>query len=173
MAAGAVIHGKTIVNGLSRLEMGAYSELGAGSRVFSEPLGSEAFPHEGSRNPTLIIGEETAVLGARIDCQDKVEIGAFTTLAGRETLILTHQIDMAKARMMVAPAEIGSYCMVGARATILPGAKLPDYCALGAGAVLTKPFSAPYTLYAGVPAQHIKSLENTTEYFRREKGKLQ
>ncbi|MGI2292887.1 acyltransferase [Paenibacillus sp. GXUN7292] len=56
------------------------------------------------------------------------------------------------------PVTIGKGCWIGARATILPGVTVGDGCVIAAGAVVTKDCE-PDSLYAGVPAIKIKSIE--------------
>jgi carbonic anhydrase/acetyltransferase-like protein (isoleucine patch superfamily) len=40
-----------------------------------------------------------------------------------------------------------------------PGARVPDCCIVGLGAVITKPLSEPYSLIAGVPAKRQRGLD--------------
>jgi acetyltransferase-like isoleucine patch superfamily enzyme len=47
---------------------------------------------------------------------------------------------------------------------------MPDYCVLGAGAVLPRPVVDTHTLYAGVPARAVKKLPPDWKYFTREAG---
>lgn len=54
------------------------------------------------------------------------------------------------------PVVIGNDVWIGVRAVILGGAALPDGTIVGAGSVVTKSFSEPYTTIAGVPAKVIK-----------------
>lgn len=118
----------------------------------------------------VLIMEECSTLTSRhfIDCNGGVYIGAFTTVAGIKSQILTHSINVYKNRQEAHPIHIGKYCFVGTGCILLPGTKLPDYSVLGAGAVLTKSFEETACLYAGSPAQKIKRLDiNTTLYFQR------
>jgi acetyltransferase-like isoleucine patch superfamily enzyme len=59
---------------------------------------------------------------------------------------------------------------VGTGVVILKGSCLPDYSVLGAGSVLTKTMTEPYTLYSGVPAAPISELDKASRYFIRQTG---
>jgi acetyltransferase-like isoleucine patch superfamily enzyme len=58
--------------------------------------------------------------------------------------------------MSLHPVRIGNDVWIGARVVILGGSVLPDGSIVGAGAVVTKPFTDAYTTIVGVPAKVIK-----------------
>jgi len=98
-----------------------------------------------------------------IDSWEKVTIKENASIAF-DVLICTsgHKIGESFKRAGVSdrkPIVIGKGCWVGARATILPGVILGDGCVIAAGSVVTKDCK-PNTLYAGVPAKEIRSLED-------------
>ena len=71
--------------------------------------------------------------------------------------------------------RIGSHCWLGARATILKNADIPDHTIVGACAVVTKPFTEKYTALGGNPAKVIKrdimfSRESVNRYLESKKG---
>jgi hypothetical protein len=172
LAEGASIGHLNVVRGLARLEMGAHSILGRANWVSGFPPGpSRHFAHQPDRRPALILGAHSAVTSRHLlDCTHTVRIGAFTTVAGFRSQILTHSINLERSRQESAPVEIGSYCFVGTGCIILAGARLPDYSVLGAGAVLTDAPAETHALYAGVPARAVKKLPPAWEYFRRPAG---
>ncbi|MGI5869142.1 MAG: acyltransferase [Kiritimatiellia bacterium] len=59
------------------------------------------------------------------------------------------------------PLEIGAGCWIGARVTVLDGATIGDRCAIGAGAVVTRPLP-PRSLAVGVPAKAIGAVTPET-----------
>ena len=119
----------------------------------------------------LLLGTHSAITSRHLlDCTNTVSIGPFTTIAGFRSQILTHSIDLAVNRQNSAEVKIGAYCFVGTGCIVLPGASLPDYCVLGAGAVLNQPVSESHTLYAGVPAHAVKKLPADSGYFNRPRG---
>lgn len=54
--------------------------------------------------------------------------------------------------------EIGNNVFVGRRATILPGTRIGNNCVIGAGA-LVKGFVEANSVYAGVPARKLRTLD--------------
>jgi acetyltransferase-like isoleucine patch superfamily enzyme len=88
----------------------------------------------------------------RVDFTDRVRIGRRSILAGRNSSIWTHNIRTGR------PVEIGDYCYVGSESRFAPGASVPDCCVVGLGSVVTRPLEQGWSLVAGVPAQHKRSL---------------
>ena len=169
---GARIGHLNVVKGLRRLELGPHAIIAQLNWITGFPLGpSPHFAHQPERAPELILAAHSAVTNRHLlDCTNRVTIGHHTTFAGFRSQILTHSIDLAANRQTSQPVAIGAYCFVGTGCIVLPGAKLPDYCVLGAGAVLTHPVEEPHTLYAGVPAQAVKKLPAEGKYFTRAQG---
>jgi len=156
---------------LDRMVCGAHSSIGRGNWITGHPGSGAHFRHRIGREPVLLLGAHAAITKSHIiDCTDRVEIGAFTTVAGYHTQIITHGIDVATARQDCKPISIGAYCLVGTRATFIGGAVLPDRCVLGAGSVLNKAHEEPCALYAGQPAKRVKALDENAGYFTRERG---
>ena len=132
-------------------------------------LNKSVFQSVANRRCELIL-EESAGITSRhyIDCNGGVYIGAFTTVAGIKSQILTHSINIYKNRQEAHPIYIGKYCFIGTGCVLLPGTKLPDYSVLGAGSVLTKSHEESACLYAGSPAKRIKKIDiDSTLYFHR------
>ena len=122
----------------------------------------------------MILGSQSAITHRHIiDCTNAVHIGEFTTLAGYRSQILTHSIDLMDCRQSSAPVRIGDYCFIGTDCVLLGGSALPSYSALGAKSLLNKAYDQTYSLYAGVPAKPVKSLEPEMKYFQREVGFVQ
>jgi len=172
LAENARIGHLNVVRGLSRLELGPHSIIAQLNWITGFPAGpSRHFAHQPDRRPTLRLGEHSAVTSRHLlDCTNSISIGRFTTVAGFRSQILTHSIDLATNRQNSAPVEIGAHCFVGSASVILSGAKLPDYCVLGAGAVLAHAVEETHTLYAGVPARAVKKLPADWKYFTRSQG---
>jgi acetyltransferase-like isoleucine patch superfamily enzyme len=89
----------------------------------------------------------------RIDFTDCVRIGKRTILGGRNSSIWTHN------RRTGLKVEIGDYCYLGSEIRMAPGARVPDYCIVGLGAVITRPISEPYSLIIGIPAKPRRGLD--------------
>lgn len=172
MGPGASIGHLTLCKGLALLEMGERATIGRGNWITGFPQGgARHFAHQPERQPELRMGEHAAITNRHlIDCTNTVRIGRFSTFAGFQSQILSHSIDLDAGRQSSAPVEIGDYCFVGTNVVILGGSVLPSYSVLGAKSLLSKAFTETHTLYAGVPARPVKTLEPTAGYFQRETG---
>ncbi len=74
-------------------------------------------------------------------------------------VILTHDVVVGKH----AHTHIGKYCMVGARAIVMPGLTVGDHSVIAAGAVVTKDVP-PNSIVAGNPAKVIRTGIMTTNW---------
>ncbi len=157
---------------LQRVQLGAHALIERSNWITGFPAGdARHFAHRADREPVLVMGEHSALTkGHHLDCTDRIEIGAFTIVAGYRSQLLTHSIDLEKNRQDAAPIRIGAYCFVGTNVVILGGAQLPDRSVLGAKALLNSAFTEPGWLYAGVPAHAVQALPADAAYFRRADG---
>jgi acetyltransferase-like isoleucine patch superfamily enzyme len=162
----------TLCKNIDLLHLGAHAMIGQLNWITGFPTGSSRhFAHQTDRQPELIL-ETHAGISSRhlIDCTARVRIGAFATLAGFRSQLITHSIDLEAGRQSSEPIEIGEYCFVGTDSVILGGSALPHHSVLGAKSLLNKKWAAPFHLYAGVPAKPLKELSHEREYFRRREG---
>jgi acetyltransferase-like isoleucine patch superfamily enzyme len=165
-------HFNVAVN-LDRIEMKRKSKIGRGNWITGFPLRSTSkhFQHQTDRRPELFLGEESAITkNHHLDCTDRITIGRFTTIAGYQSQLLTHSIDVLHNRQDSAPITIGEYCFVGTNVVILGGASLPSRSVLGAKSLLNKSFSQEWMLYGGVPAKAISDVPKEAGYFTRTDG---
>jgi UDP-3-O-[3-hydroxymyristoyl] glucosamine N-acyltransferase len=172
MEEGSRIDHLTLCKNIDLLHLKAHSSIGRGNWITGFPLGpSPHFAEEKDRQPQLILGEHSAITHRHlIDCTSSVTIGKFTTVAGFQSQIITHTIDIERSRQTSAPVRIGDYCFVGTNSVLLGGSALPDFCVLGAKSLLSKIFTETYQLYGGVPASPIRKLSPDCKYFRRTEG---
>ena len=171
MGEGAYIGHFNVAVHLGRLECGAHSVIDRSNWITGHPPAGAHFTHRTDRDPTFSLGEHAAVTKQHIiDCTDRIEIGAFTTVAGYQSQFITHGISVADGRQDCKPIRIGAYCLVGTRVTVLGGAALPDRSVLGAGSVLNKAHTEELAVYAGQPAAKVKALEPDGAYFHRPRG---
>lgn len=162
----------TVCKGADLLHVGAHAVIGQLNWITGFPLGhSRHFAHQPERRPELIV-ERHAGISSRhfIDCTARVRIGAYATLAGFRSQLLTHSIDLEAGRQSSEPIDIGEYCFVGTEAVMLGGSSLPHHSVLGAKSLLNKKWETPFQLYGGVPAKPLKALSENMEYFRRTDG---
>lgn len=145
---------------IDRLIMGEESGIGTAVYITGFPTtNNHHFQHVIDRRCELVLGQGVGITGRHyIDCNGGIYIGEFTTVAGLRSQILTHSIDIYQNRQHAEPVRIGKYCFVGTACVILPGATLPAYSVLGAGAVLNKKHTKEGFLYAGSPAMARKKL---------------
>lgn len=161
----------TVFRDLNHLELGADSAIGQWNWITAarELLVTPG----GDKVGVLKIGEHSAVTSRHyLDCTGGVTVGAFGTVAGVRSTILTHQIDISQSRSVWRPVRIGRYCYIGSDVRITPGSSIPDRCAIAMGSVVAGVLEEPGMLYGGVPARPIKELGRAA-YFSRKKGRVQ
>ena len=162
----------TLCKNIDLLHLGAHAIIGQLNWITGFPSGpSRHFAHQTDRRPELIV-ETHAGISSRhlIDCTARVRIGAFATIGGFRSQLLTHSIDLAAGRQSAEPIDIGEYSFTGTNAVVLGGSALPHHSVLGAQSLLNKKWDQPYQLYGGVPAKPLKELSPEMEYFRRKEG---
>jgi acetyltransferase-like isoleucine patch superfamily enzyme len=158
---------------LDHIEIGEYSSIARGNWItgFSTKSISKHFAHQKSRFSALLIGNHSAITkNHHIDCTNIITIGNFTTVAGYQSQLLTHSIDIYENRQDSHPITIGDYCFVGTNVVILGGAVLPSYSVLGAKSLLNKPYTEMYKMYGGIPARQLTEIPCDAKYFQRQKG---
>jgi carbonic anhydrase/acetyltransferase-like protein (isoleucine patch superfamily) len=162
----------TVCKGLELLQLGECASIGRLNWVSAYPLGQPPhFMHIEGRKPELLVGEHAAITHRHIiDCTEQVVIGRFTTLAGFRTQVLTHSIDLRECRQHAAPVNIGCCVFIGTACTILGGTIVPDYCVVGANALLNDRYEGSHQLLAGVPAKPVAKLDPALKYFTRTEG---
>ena len=172
MKEGARIGSLTVAKGLETIAMGPFSRIGNLNWITGFPLRDKRhFAHCQHRAPQLVLKEHAALTNRHlIDCTDTVMIGAFATVAGFRSHILTHSIDLEACRQDCKPVSIGDYCFVGTACVVLGGAILPDHSILAAASLLNKPLINTYRLYGGVPVREIGEVAQGMAYFSRETG---
>ena len=165
----------TVAIHLDLIDMGEKARIGRSNWITGFPTGTNSphFSHQVQRRAELVLGEHSAITkNHHIDCTNRIRIGAFTTIAGYRSQLLTHAIDLKENRQNSEPIEIGNYCFIGSSCIILGGSKLPDYSVLGAMSLLNKCYDQAWSLYAGQPARWLKSLDRNSGYFKRQRGSV-
>jgi serine acetyltransferase len=173
MAAGSRIDHFTVAIHLDKIQIGENSTIGRSNWItgFTTHSDSPHFRHQADRRPELIMGASSSITkDHHIDCTHTITIGDFVTVAGYQSQLLTHSIDVVMNRQDSAPITIGDYAFVGTNVVILGGAVLPARSVLGAKSLLNKQFTEEYTLYGGVPAKAISKMPADTAYFQRTSG---
>jgi acetyltransferase-like isoleucine patch superfamily enzyme len=172
MGPGTRIGSLNVIKGMNILHLQENARIGNLNWISGLPTTTDKhFLQNKKRRPQLIMGAESAITHRHlIDCTDTVSIGKYSTLGGWYSQILTHSIDVESNRQDAQPVKIGDYCFIGTRAILLKGACLPDNSLLAAGAVLNDSFSEPFTIFGGVPAKRIGSIDKAAKYMHRSEG---
>jgi len=147
----ARLHSFNIVRGGDRVRLGDYSDVIRMNVLNAIP------DHDCTTDPESVLElGPGAVLtsGHRIDFTDRVTLGRNVIVGGRNSSLWTHN------RQETAPIEIGDFCYLGSEVRLAPGAKLPEECILGIGAVLVSEIKEPRSLVAGVPAKAVRPLDD-------------
>ena len=171
MEADAHINHFSVAIHLDEILMKKEATIGRGNWItgFSSKKSSPHFSHDPNRKSQLMMGNGAAITkNHHIDCTSPIEIGAFTTVAGYRSQLLTHSINIYTNRQESKKIVIGDYCFVGSGVIILGGAVLPSYSVLGAKSLLHKSFENSYFLYAGNPALPVKKISESALYFSRQ-----
>lgn len=162
----------TFCKNIDLLHLGAGAVIGQLNWITGFPTGSSRhFAHQTDRRPELILDAHAGISSRHLfDCTSRVRIGAFATIGGFRSQLLTHSIDLAAGRQSSEPIDVGDYCFVGTDSVLLGGSILPHHSVLGAKSLLNKKHDTPFRLYAGVPAKPVKELPEDLQYFRRTEG---
>ncbi len=158
---------------LDLISIGKFSSISRGNWItgFPTKTDSKHFSHQNERESKLIIGEQSAITkNHHIDCTSSITIGDFVTIAGYNSQLLTHSINIFENRQDSSPITIGNYCFISTNVVVLGGANLPSYSVLGAKAMLNKKLNQEYCLYGGIPAKFISEIPKTAKYFDRSTG---
>ena len=158
---------------LDTIIIGKNSTIGRGNWItgFTSKSDSPHFKHQKDRKAELIMGISSDITkNHHIDCTNSIRIGNFSTVAGYQSQMLTHSIDVIENRQDSAPIYIGDYTFIGTNVVILGGASLPSYSVLGAKSLLNKSYTEEYALYGGVPAKALGKIQQDAKYFHRTTG---
>jgi len=166
----------TVCKGLELLVLKECASIGPFNWITAFPLRTKSkhFELDIERKPQLIVERHAAITSRHIiDCTNEVVIGAFSTIAGFRSQILTHSIVISESRQRSKPIYVGKYCFVGTCCVLLGGSTLPNYSVLGAQSLLASRYEAVGYLYGGVPAKPIKPVDRNAKYFSRQIGYVQ
>lgn len=157
----------TVLRDLKRLEMEDMSKIGQWNWITSAlPLRSLS-----SESGKLKIGSHAAITSRHyIDCSGGVTVGAYSTVAGVRSTIITHGIDVLSCQQRVGGVSIGERCLVGSNSSFVPGASIADKCVVAMGSVVKGHVIGEGLLLAGVPAVRKRNIPASAGYFNRTVG---
>jgi acetyltransferase-like isoleucine patch superfamily enzyme len=161
------------IKGLEHFELGKHSEICSRNRLTAE-ASDDFFKHAKDRKRHFILREYAGIVNDHFfDCNDTIEIGKYSIIAGFGTAFFTHGGDINESCVLVGPIRIGDYSMIGAKCLVLKGAVLPNCSVLAGNSTLHKPFNEDYGLYSGVPAKLVKTFDPAAKFFHRTEGYIE
>ncbi len=149
---GGVVVGYNLFRHMEAIRMAPGARIGRMNIVTAHPVYARLMHGGGS----LHLGRSAKITSRHtLDCSGALSLGAFSSLAGRQSLVLTHSVDLERDCQVAHPVTVGERSFVGARCLLLGGAQLPDRSVLAAGSVLTRASSDLRSgVWAGVPATY-------------------
>lgn len=134
------------------LIMEKHAAIGSRNEIICGNWAIDADHQQFSYARTLVMEEHSLITSQHmIDVVDRIRIGAGTHIAGIRSEFWTHGHAGGDRSI-----DIGLDCFVGSSVIFLPGARVADRSAVGAGAVVAKRFNVPFTLIAGNPPKILK-----------------
>jgi Acetyltransferase (isoleucine patch superfamily) len=154
-----------LIRNLRLLTIADHATVGRFNVISAHPVFARLYPDGAS----LSVAEHAYVTSRHhLDCSGSIAVGAYASIAGHSSTVLTHSIDLRKDVQSAYPVVIGERSFIGAGCTILGGAELPAHSVLGAGSVLTRSSKRREPgLWAGSPATNRGPVDG--EWFRRTK----
>jgi len=132
---------------------------------------SRFYPHLFLQQAGVKVGKGTRIMGSlyKIFSEEAylITIGE-NCLLSSEVTMLTHDgsVDVFRGEFpkadRIKPVTIGNNVFIGHRAIIMPGVTIGDNVVIGAGSVVNKDVPSN-SVYAGVPARFIKSIDDYKE----------
>jgi len=156
MSPGSHIDRANVFKSMNRVELGTNATIGRYNLVSAHPAFARLYP----TGATLMLGPESFITGLHhMDCSGSFSLGAFGALAGHQTRVMTHAIDLERNPQAAYPISVGERSFVSARCLLLGGSALPARSVLGAGSVLLGSTDVEKQgLYAGSPARFKREL---------------
>lgn len=154
---------------LRQVTVREFGRIGQWNWVSSAP----DFWSEADGSGRAIVGEHASITSRHyIDCSGGFSIGAFSTMAGVRSTIITHGISIKNSVQECAAVTIGNFSIVSSNVKLVPGATVPDNSLVAMGAVVSKGLNQPFYVYGGVPARRLASLPEDSAYFGRSDGRV-
>jgi acetyltransferase-like isoleucine patch superfamily enzyme len=132
------------------------------------------------RSAKINIGAYALVHGARMICDDEIEIGDYALISWNVVLMDSYRFDasptirraqlvqrargeewLSLSQSKARPIRIGCKVWIGFDACVLPGVTIGDGAIIGARSVVIQDVP-PYTIVAGNPAQVVRQIDRET-----------
>lgn len=169
MGPGSSIGPLNVVRGVEELRLEEGAKIAERNWIAGFPLGLEVFERSPKRYPALILGRYAEItVGHKIDCSDRVELKDYAVVAGYQTTILTHSLDLVRDQHLAQPVVIGEHSAVMTDCILQSGTHVPAYCIVSAGSVVNTKLTEEYTFYSGNPARAVRALPERLAFFHRD-----
>jgi acetyltransferase-like isoleucine patch superfamily enzyme len=110
----------------------------------------------------VYIGTNFTLAAMNSEIGDDLQIGDRVAIGPNVTLVLSSDANYSRLIEKIPPIrgfiKLGNDCWIGAGVIILPNVVIGECAVVGAGSVVTRDVE-PYTIVAGVPAKHVKTIE--------------
>lgn len=164
---GTRIRGGNVWRNLQSIRLGKNVLIGSWNWITAAP---EFFGDPGFGE--LVIEDEGALTSSHyLDCSATIRIGRCSTIGGRGSTLITHQVEYVSNTVRADPITVGDRCLVNSNVRITPGCRIADGVLVAMGAVIAGDLDRELTLYAGVPAVAKKQLDG--EHFHRTVGRVE
>lgn len=152
-----------LVQGLLCLSLEEGAALGHRNVIKADPC-----PNDDPMACLLTLDRHAAITSLHeIDCSGGVVVGAFATVAGWSSSLLSG--DESGCHSSVRSITIGDYCFIGTASVLLAGARVPPHCVVMANStVIADEGLSEGCLIGGVPAKMIREIDKDGGYFQRQ-----
>lgn len=163
LASGARIGKWNLIKNMRLVSIGRGASVGRLNVISAHPVYARLYPSGAS----LTVGANAYITSRhQMDCSGSLSLGEFSAIAGHDSRVLSHSIDLQKDAQVAYPVVIGERSFVGTRCLLLGGAALPSHSVLAAGSVLTRSTDGGESgLWAGAPAKYKRPV--TGAWFQR------
>lgn len=163
---GAVVRHLNVIKNMRLVRVGAHATIGRLNVISAHP----AFAANYADGAELVLGNDSFVTTLHhLDCSGSFYLGDFAAVAGHQTRVMTHSIDLQRNAQAAYAIRVGQRSFVGTRCLLLGGAELPERSVLAAGAMLVRSTTdGEPGLYVGSPAQRKREVSGA--WFDRTSG---
>ena len=146
-----------VFKNLRWVRLGHAAQIGRLNLVSAHPVFARHYPESSSLE---LLASAKITSRHQLDCSGGVSLGEFSSLAGHQTRIMSHSIDVRRNAQVAYPVLVGPRSFVGTRCVLLGGAKVPPRSMVAAGSVVpSQRETGPSGLWAGAPARFVREME--------------
>lgn len=168
MGPGSSIGPLNVIKDLEEVHLAEGAVIASRNWITGFPLGVPFFDRSPNRRPCLVLGRYAEITVAhKIDCTDRVELADHAVIAGFQTTVLTHSLNLVRDRHTTGPVEIGEHAAIMTNCVLLSGTRVPARCIVSAGSVVNTKLKKEHTFYSGNPAVEVRSLPEDLAFFHR------